>query len=377
MKLIDNYLSKNILFPTITIILILSSIILITQSLKYVDLIVSHGTSASDFLYITILLLPSLLSIIIPICLFIGILYSLNQLNANRELNILKGVGINNFNISKPILKVAILITVLHYFLSLYLTPVINNKFKDLTKDLKENYVTFFLQEKVFNHPTKFITFYIKNKISNTKFEQIFYQDTRRPDSPVTFIAKSGELFKKNNKLYLNLNNGNRQEINNKGEFVVLSFDRLLVQLDFSKDSIGIRELTIQERNMFQLFFPEENTDLQSRKRMLSEANYRIIWPFYNIILTLIAIYIFLFGEFNRKGKTKRIIIFSCFAGILIILNNSIINLSTSFPLMIILSYLLTFGIFGILAYQLFYRKINDLYQFKRIYRIFRKKRRS
>ena len=356
MKLIDRYISKNILYPTISIIAILSSIILITQSLKYIDLMVSHGISSLDFLYISILLLPSLLFIIIPICLFIAIIYSLNKLIAYRELNILKGIGMDNFSIAKPVLRISLFIALAHCFISLYWMPIVNHHFKDLTKDLKENYITFFLQEKVFNHPTDDLTFYVGNKINNNKFEHVFYQDNSN-NSPITIISEKGNLIKKDNKMFLNLKNGNRQERNIKGELTILYFDTLLVELNFNKNLDSKRNLAIQEKSFFSLVFPDKDTNSKTRLRLLSEASHRLTWPFYNLILTMIAITALLHGEYNRSGKTKRIIFFACAGCIIVIINNSLINLSSSYITAMIASYLFTFGLAGTLAYNLFYRK--------------------
>ncbi len=354
MKLINSYLSKNILQPTIAIIAILSVIILLTQSLKYIDLMVSHGISVLDFTHISVLLLPSLLFIIIPVCSFIAIIYSLNKLSSHRELNILKGFGINNFAIAKPIFKIILLITIFHYFISLYWMPLVNHKFKDLTSHLKDHYITFFLQEKVFSHPTEYLTFYIKNKISDTRFEDIFFQDSSK-ELPTVIIAKKGEMIKRNNKVFLNLVNGNRQETNKNGELTVLYFDALLWQLSSDNQSENIRNLTIQEKHLPDLLFPNSSVDQVLNKKMLSEATHRILWPFYNIIFTMLAISAILQGEYNRSGKTRRIISFSIIAGAVAVIGNSLINLAATYSSVIFLCYLFTFGVFISLVYLLFY----------------------
>lgn len=356
MQIIENYIKRNILYPTIAIIGILSVIILITQSLKYVDLMVSHGIDGLDFLYVSVLLLPSLLFVIIPICLFIAIIYSLNKLNSHRELNILKGVGFSEFSISKPIFKISLAVLSIHYFISLYWMPIVNHQFKNLTRDLKENYVTFFLQEKVFSHPTNYLTFYIRNKINNSKFEGIFYQDNRE-EYPVTLIAEKGELVRRNNEMYLNLFKGNRQEISKNGELSVLYFDNLLVLLDFDKHLGPIKDISIQEKSLYQLLFPPQKTENKIKTRMLAEASHRIIWPLYNIILTMLAIAAMLYGNYDRSGKTKRIIIFSCISGIIVIINTSLINLGSTYAWVILLSYASTFAALAVLTYLLYYRK--------------------
>lgn len=355
MKLVNDYLSKNIVYPTISIISILSAIILLTQSLKYIDLVVTHGISGLDFLYLSVLLLPSLLFIITPICLFIAIMYSLNKLNSHRELNILKGFGVSDFSIAKPVLKITMIVTLFHYFISLYWMPEVNYKFKDLSRHLKESYVTFFLQEKVFSHPTEDLTFYIKHKTGNNRFENIFFQDQNN-GNPITIVAESGSIIKKDNQIFLNLINGNRQELSVKEELNVLNFDTLLWQLSSNNNYDDARKIGIQEQHLSELLFNDLPEDSSLKNRMFAEANQRITLPLYNIILSLLAISALLQGEFSRTGKTKRMIVFSILAGTAVIINTSLVNLSTNYNNIFILSYIFTFSILGLLIYNLFYR---------------------
>lgn len=356
MKLINSYLSKNIIYPVVSIIVMLSSIILITQSLKYINMMVSHGISGEDFIYLSSLLLPSLLFVIIPICLFIAVIYSLNKLGSYRELNILKGFGVSNLTLSKPILIIAIISMLFHYFISLYLMPVVNHEFKNLTNKLKDQYITFFLQEKVFSHPAENFTIYIEEKIGKNKFKNIFFQDTT-DDVPVTIIAEKGELINKDNKVFFNLVKGNRQEINKQGELITLYFDALLWRIRSNNYIDQYRRITIQEKSLLELLFPKESLDLSLKKKMLSEANHRIIWPIYNLILTMIALTALLCGEFSRSGKTKRIIIFSIIGAIVIIISNGLVSLSSNYTEVIIANYLFAFFMLSGLSYNLFYKE--------------------
>lgn len=355
MKLLNKYLSKSILYPTVSIITILSLIILVTQSLKYLDLVVSHGISSADFIYLSILLIPSLLFVIIPVCLFIAIMFSLNKLKLQRELNILKGFGINNFNIAKPVLQIALIITIFHYLISLYLMPEVNNKFKTLSLNLKENFVTFLLQENVFVHPTNSLTFYIKNKIDDHQFEDIFFQDDN-DGNPITIVAKSGELINKDNKVYLSLENGNRQEVTKKGELNILNFEKLLWQFKSNAGYNDSRSLSIQEQHLPELLFNDLPSDSTLKKRMFAEANQRLIFPIYNMILTLLAIMAIIDGGYNRSGNTKRMALFSIIAGIVVIINTSLVNLSATNPYLIIFSYVFTIIVLAKLIYMLFYK---------------------
>ena len=72
MKLIDRYLFRQLLGPTILATLSLSGVALLSQSLQALDLIVNQGQSAAVFLKITLLGLPGLVSMIMPIAIFVA-----------------------------------------------------------------------------------------------------------------------------------------------------------------------------------------------------------------------------------------------------------------------------------------------------------------
>ncbi len=358
MKILSRYLEKTLLLSSLSIVFSLTIIILITQSFKYVDFIVSHGTNHTDFFYLLLLLLPSLINIILPICIFIAVMYSLNKLNLHRELSIIKGFGLSNFKISKPFLKIVIFFIAIHYSISLYVMPEVNSHFKKLTKDLKESYISFYLKEKVFHHPTMKTTFYIKEKVGNNKFNSLFYQEEEK-DKTVTIIAQSGEIVKKEGKIYLSLEKGNRQETNNKNELNILNFNKLWVELNFDKTSNLPRNKQLQEKHILELIFPPSNLTKPQKLSCYAEAVQRLTWPIYNLILTLIALTTFLEGDFRRSGKTKRIILFSSFAALIIILNNSLINLSSTYPYIFTLVFFNTFGMLFLL-YQVLYSYQNN-----------------
>lgn len=261
-------------------------------------------------------------------------------------------------------MKVVIFITLIHFFLSLYLLPKLNSDFKELTKDIKENYINFFLQERVFNHPTKFVTFYIRNKINENEFENIFYHDARNKEQ-ITLVAKKGALVKKDNKIFLNLINGNRQEISPDSNFNILNFDNLWIELDFNKKGNLSREKSVQEKSIFDLILPPKKLDNGSKAKGYAEATNRLIWPIYNIILCLIALNSFLEGEFNRSGNLKRVISSSILASLVIIINNSIINLIPDHLIAIFIAICYTGFILCYLYYLTFSQKPKKLVDFR------------
>ena len=73
---------------------LLTSVIWLSQSLRLLDLVINRGQSAPTFVYLTLLILPGLLVIILPLAYFFGTLYGLHKLNADSELRRHAGAGL-------------------------------------------------------------------------------------------------------------------------------------------------------------------------------------------------------------------------------------------------------------------------------------------
>src|ERR1043166_7466648 len=75
------YLLRQIVGPFLLFTLVLTLVVWMTQSLRLLDLVITRGQSAGFFLYLTMLILPSLLVVIAPIAFFGAALYALKKPN--------------------------------------------------------------------------------------------------------------------------------------------------------------------------------------------------------------------------------------------------------------------------------------------------------
>ncbi|MFM8992544.1 MAG: LptF/LptG family permease, partial [Alphaproteobacteria bacterium] len=64
----------------------LTCAIWLTQSLRFVELIVNRGLTIGTFFYLTMLLLPSFLWLLLPISLFAAVLFTYLRLTTDSEL---------------------------------------------------------------------------------------------------------------------------------------------------------------------------------------------------------------------------------------------------------------------------------------------------
>jgi lipopolysaccharide export system permease protein len=74
MSRLSFYVLKQLIGPIALFAFLMTCVVWLTQSLRLLDLVINRGQSAPTFVYLTILILPSLLILILPIAFFFGAL---------------------------------------------------------------------------------------------------------------------------------------------------------------------------------------------------------------------------------------------------------------------------------------------------------------
>ncbi len=81
---ITKYVFRQVGTVMFFITLCLTLAIWLTQSLRFVDLIVNRGLPVVEFLYLSMLLLPRFLVVVLPVALFASVLFTYNSDPSNQ-----------------------------------------------------------------------------------------------------------------------------------------------------------------------------------------------------------------------------------------------------------------------------------------------------
>jgi lipopolysaccharide export system permease protein len=284
----------------------LTSIVWLTQALRFINFIVNQGVSITVFLQLTLLLVPSLLFMILPPAMLCAVLFVYNKLKADSELIVMQAVGLSRWRLALPALQIAACVTVLGYLIAFYLQPVSYQKFKDMQNFLRNNYVSIMLQEGVFSSPVEGLTVFIRERDSNNILRGILVHDNRQPGTSVTMMAEEGKLVETPQGPRFLLASGNRQEIR-EGKLSFLSFDRYTLDISLYAQSVKLRSADPQELFMGELFTRDATLSPGENAKRFAEAHHRLLWPAYPLCLTLLSLAVLLSGEFNRRGQPKRV----------------------------------------------------------------------
>ena len=120
---IDRYIGSQLALALLLVTLGFVLLIWLTQSLRFIQIIVAHGLSPLVFIRLTSLLVPSFVATILPITCFIVVLFIYARLGGDRELTIMRGIGLSDFALARPALAVAAGSVLLGYVLNLGVVP--------------------------------------------------------------------------------------------------------------------------------------------------------------------------------------------------------------------------------------------------------------
>ncbi len=304
------YILRQLVGPLVFILLGLTAVVWLTQSLRFVDLIVNKGLSINSFLYLTLLLLPSFFTVIAPMSLFAAVLYTYNKLINDSELISLKASGISHSQLAIPPLAVAGIMMLLLYSMTLYFTPTSFRDFKDRQFNLRSDFSGILLQEGVFTTVVDDLTVYVRARRSDGELLGILVHDNRIYGESVTMMAERGTLVNTDSGPRFVMINGNRQQIEaERGQLSLLYFDRYTLDLGQLAPGKKKRWREGRERYLHELFNPtEDENDQNNIGTFWAEAHQRLVAPLYSIALVCIALGAMLSGEFSRRGHWRRVL---------------------------------------------------------------------
>lgn len=307
LPMFDRYILHQLLIALVATTGGLAALIWLTQSLRFVSLVVDRGLSLGVFLELTGLLVPSFIAVILPITTFVVVQFVYHRLAGDREIIVMRAAGMSSFALAKPGMICAVIATVVCYLLNIWIVPASYHSFKKFEYKIRNKMAAFMLQEGVFTNVSDNLTVYIKSKDHNGILKGILVEDDRQPTNKATILAESGNIVIINDKPQVVLLNGSREVIDKKtGRLNVLNFERNTIDLSSNKEqSNRLKDAT--EMSLYELLHPnaQEVFDRDYGK-LAVEAHRRLTSPLTILSFTMIALVSVLRGGFARYGNIVR-----------------------------------------------------------------------
>jgi lipopolysaccharide export system permease protein len=208
---LDHYIFRQLLLALVVVTAGLTALIWLTQSLRFVELVVNRGLSIGVFLHLTGLLIPSFVAVILPITTYVVVQFTYQRLAGDRELTVMRAAGLSPLALARPGLAVALLAAAAGYGLSLWGVPATLSSFREFQWEIRNRMAAFLLQEGVFTPLSDKLTVYIRSRDPDGTLRGILVDDARDPAAHATILAERGQLLAGPRGPHVLLINGSRE----------------------------------------------------------------------------------------------------------------------------------------------------------------------
>lgn len=292
--------------------LVLVMVYWINRAVGLFDRLIGDGQSALVFLEFSLLSLPNVIRIVLPVSAFAATVYVTNRLAQDGELVVMQATGFSAFRLARPVLMFGLLVALMLLFLSHFAVPTSRSILAARTAEVEANVTAQLLSDGRFMHPTDGITFYIREVSPTGELLDVFLADDRSATARTTYTAARAILVQGEEGPKLVMFDGMSQSLSREAKRLsVTRFADFTYDLNTLGRSARSASDTAEELPTGRLLFPDEATLAAAgatRAVFLAEAHARFAQPFLGIAAALLGFATLLLGAFSRFGLWRQIL---------------------------------------------------------------------
>jgi len=311
MTRLDRYILRQLLGPFLFFVLVFTGVIWLSQSLRVIDTVVNNGQSALVFLEFAALLLPTVMSVVLPVSAFAATLTALNRMVGDSELVVMQAAGMSGGAIMRPVALFSGLVMIALAANTVYAMPTAKRMLQERLTEVRGDLAAAFLREGAFMTPTPGITVYLREMGRPGEMLGVFVHDERDPEQVVTYAAKRALLIQEADPPVLVMFDGVAQSASASDWDTVstLRFDQLSYDLAaLAGDAPAERTLKPSEMYLPRLLtMGEAETGNRPLGEYRAEGHEAIAGPLYAMVLPLLGAGFVIGAGFRRRGIAGRI----------------------------------------------------------------------
>lgn len=309
MRLIERYLFRQLLWPTLLATAALGGVALLSQSLSALDIIVDQRQSALVFVQVTLLALPMLINMILPIAVFVAALVALNRLQTEQELVVASAGGLSRWKLASPGLRLAVIATLLGLIINLWGQPLSYRTMRQVLFEARTDIAATLVREGEFTEPVSGLTIYGQTVERDGTIRNLFIHQEMAGGGAATYTATQGRVARRDGAPVLVMEHGSTQQFSRRGVLNFLTFEEYAFDLAPMMQGAETIRYKASDRYLHELFFPDlsQEEERNNRLRYLAEGHSRLASPLYNITFMAMALGAVIGASFSRLGYGRRI----------------------------------------------------------------------
>lgn len=294
MRIFSRYVFRQAASSFLLILASLTGIVWIALALRQFNVVTSQGQDTWMLIRVTSLAVPNLMAIIAPFSLLIGALHTLNRLNTDSELIVLSAAGSTVWTVARPLLLLAVLVSIFLAFVSHVAQPWSMRLLSQYMVQVRSDLLTQVIQPGRFSSPEQDLMFHIRDRSADGELLGLVMHDTRDKSQSQTYLAEHGTIVKQDDTAYLLMTTGHIiRRPDADGPPQIIAFDKYVVDLDrFEPQGEGSGELKPRERYWGELVHPGPDSKLFKTQpgQFRAEIHERLVSPLYPLAFAFLII---------------------------------------------------------------------------------------
>ncbi len=311
MRRLDRYIFWQLMAASGFFVLIFTGVIWLTEAVRLIDTVVQSNQAGTVFLEFSVLLLPRVLAVTLPLAAFSATIYSINKLHDDSEMVVMSAAGLHLLALARPVLYFGLVAALLALIVQTVLVPYGTRQLEDRRLEIRTELANTLIREGQFIYPIKGVTLFIDDTSREGEMAGIFLHDARDEMRPVTYSAERAQLMRNGDDVRLVMLSG-----------IALTEDvatRQLSQVRFSEFTYDIegfltgktlRAPKPQEYGLLDLLSPNEAMLENGRYSIgdyVSEGHAILVTSLMTAFLPLLAMVTLNTAPFQRSGLGRRV----------------------------------------------------------------------
>lgn len=265
MKVVERYIMRRAFTLFVGALAWTMAIVWTTQVLARIDLVTDNGQSALVFFEVATLILPSVLTIVVPFALILAVAQTLSAMNSDSELVVINAAGASRLAVIRPILLLALGASVLCFVVQNGVDPYARQRNRELVADSRADFLSVIIQEGTFRKVDDGLFVQIGERFPDNRLGQIFVADSRQEGIDLIYYAKTGAIVEREGEKVLVMNDGVVHRKTPSGDVSVITFTSYAFDLSaFDDDISGVRLLPKDQTTQY-LLNPSPNDSISKK----------------------------------------------------------------------------------------------------------------
>ena len=294
MGIFGRYVLRQAFSAMVLIMLSLTGVVWIALALRQLKLVTSKGQDTVTLIQLTTLALPGLMALIAPVALMIAAIHVVNRLNSDSELIILSASGASIWTLTRPLLLLALAVSILLSLSNHYVMPWSLRLLREKIIEMRSDLLTQVLQPGKFSSPETNVVIHIRDRRFDGTLEGILMRDTRQPKELITYLAERGNIVKQaTGSSFLVMSDGHilrSRDINEPPE--LLTFSSYGIDLERFEGKLQRSTWRPRERYYDELVNPDKTEPDYAQKigHYRAELHERLSSPLYPFVFVVIIV---------------------------------------------------------------------------------------